>query len=43
MPIGTMIVPRLTITGQKMGCGPIPGNLCLFSETIDIILPLVSL
>ena len=42
-PTSTMAVPRLTIKGQKVGAGPIPGNPCPFSKIVGIILPLVSL
>jgi len=42
-PTGTMVVPRVTIKGQKVGSGPIPGNLCPFSKIVGIILPLISL
>jgi len=38
-----MTVLRPTIIGQKVGSGPGPGNLCPFSQTVGIILPLVSL
>ena len=40
---GDMTVLRLTIKGQKVGSGPISGNLCLFSKIVGIILLLVSL
>ena len=42
-PTRAMTVLRLTIKGQKVGGGPIPGNLHPFSKIIGIILPLVSL
>lgn len=40
---GDMTVLRLTIKGQKVGRGPISGNLCLFSKMVGIIPLLVSL
>jgi len=38
-----MIVPRLTIKGQKVGGGPFPGNVHTFSKTVGIILSSHSL
>ena len=40
---GAMTVQRLTIVGQKVGGGPIPGNFHPFPKIVGIILPLVSL
>ena len=42
-PTGALTVPRLIIKGQKVGRGPIPGNLHSFSELVGTILPLISL
>ena len=42
-PIGAMTVPRLTIKDQKVGGGPILGNLRPFPQIVGIILPLISL
>ena len=42
-PTGATTVPRPTVKGQKVGGGPISGNLRPFSKIIGIILPLVSL
>jgi len=38
-----MRVLRLTIKGQKEGSGLISGNPCPFPETVEIILPVISL
>ena len=38
-----MTVPRLTIKGQKVRGGPVPGNLHPFPKIVGIILPLFSL
>ena len=42
-PTGALTVPRLIINGQKVGGGPIPGNLHSFSKVVGTILPLISL
>ena len=42
-PTSAVTFPRLTIKGQKVGSGPIPGNLDPFSKTVGIILQLISL
>ena len=44
-PTGTMTVLRSTITGQKVGNGPIPGNLHPFPKIVRlrVILPIISL
>ena len=39
----TKRVLRLTIKGQKVGSGPIPGNLHPFPQIIWIILTFISL
>ena len=36
----TMTGPRLAIKGQKVGSGPILGDLCPFSKTVRIFPPL---
>ena len=38
-----MTVLRLTIRGQKVNHGIIPGNLCPFPQIIGIFLPLIRL
>ena len=38
----TRVSLRATITDQKVDGGPIPGNLCLFSEIVGIILHLLA-
>ena len=42
-PTGALTVPRLIIKGQKVGGGPVPGNLHSFSKVVGTILPLISL
>ena len=37
------MVPRLTIKDQKVGGGPIPGNIRPFPKIVGLILPLISL
>ena len=39
IPTGARTVPRLTIKGQKVGSGPIPGNLPPFPKIVGIIFP----
>ena len=41
-PTSAMTVLRLTIKGQKVGSGPIPGNLCPFPKIVGIILSLIA-
>ena len=43
IPRGTEAVTRLTIKDQKVGNGPVPGDLCLFPQIVRIILSLISL
>ena len=43
IPTGVMTVLRQIIKGQKVGSGPIPGNLCSFPKIVGLLLPLVSL
>jgi hypothetical protein len=38
-----MIVSRSTIKDQKVGRGPIPGNLHPFSKIVGMTLPLIRL
>ena len=42
-PTAAMTVPRLTIEGQKVGGGPVPGDPRPFSKVVGVILPLVGL
>ena len=42
-PTGTITVLRLTIKGQRVGGGPIPGNPRPFPKIFGIIFSLVSL
>ena len=39
----TMTGSRLTIKRQKVGCGPAPGNFCPLSQTVTIVLLLLSI
>ena len=43
IPTNAMTVPRLTIKGQKVGSGPIPGNPHSFPKIVGTILLLISL
>ena len=42
-PPSAMTVLRPTIKGQKVGSGPVPGNLGPFPKIVGIIFPLISL
>ena len=42
-PTGAMTVLRLIIRSQKVGNGPVPGNLCPFFKIVGITLLFISL